>query len=903
MPALSTAPHDPKGDPPVLSIVLCSTVAVFVLIGICVARRNSPLMVIQESVHGRVRGAMSALGVGNEILQSIPVVRYGQVLLAEAGQGSEQTSDHTTTDAWKLRMPRSHDSLPRRQCRWKDDMQQTASHARGKKALKRFRLVYRPYRPMTYTGDAELGGTAHKNDDNNEKNSQPDDNKGQMVKDRGTYKYLNQFHLESSKFDDVAVYLSPTNSVPRRLVVQASGRVLANVNELRTGDWIRTNVRGNVPKVLSMAEWALTPFRQHGILAKINGSIRLLIVAIPLQMMLAIPGLNEWEDEEVKDTYTDYPGFHWNWPKYAVNPLDMAPGSEIQSNALLDVRRRAECPRKLVVKDGDRWVEMEVDGDKRIDLKYVFISYQWDRFKEEDKGQKKQIDRMAEVITERQGCSAYWRDERTAFQEDGDEKDYDIYTMCDVIRGSSCVAVMLKEDTAEERKGWGSRMWTLQEGLLAPRENILFCHEAVDGQLVSKPLHKVEMTSTVWARTDFNNRASEDATRLLAEHYSGLLTLSRLELLSVTIAALGGKRKTEKTKSDLAYAVMGMMRYRVNRNDGNTVFQNLARLSLGNDSDQLVERMLCLLPREQWEASEGGVKIKKPVFNTLTVADEYETHLHHITPLCQVVGVAYEDETVMLDNCRAIHIRWKDFPRATVQRDYGFKKLFAALFLAAGFWWLGFGVQMVIYYIPFWSDFISNVKVSLIAWLAAGFIFVGLLLSVASPFSVRRLFGGTVLKSSPSLVAFEGFMPREELEKMVFGNDTGRLTYAPSATPLMRDHRNKKERSGVEPEWIKDQNNSALPSLRQGHHIFTLVDMGELSVTIFTAERPPTVALLCGREGGMLRAVLCSWRFETDTLYKETVVRMPSRVYEAAAAKGWLKMSLKTQNEARRMRK
>lgn len=91
-------------------------------------------------------------------------------------------------------------------------------------------------------------------------------------------------------------------------------------------------------------------------------------------------------------------------------------------------------------------------------------------------------------------------------------------------------------------------------------------------------------------------------------------------------------------------------------------------------------------------------------------------------------------------------------------------------------------------------------------------------------------------------------------------------------------------------------------SLPIGHQLFTLVDMGELSVSIFSAERPPTVALLTGREGGMLRAVLCSWRFENDCLYRETVVRMPSRVYEAATAKGWLKLSLRTQDQARRMR-
>jgi hypothetical protein len=80
--------------------------------------------------------------------------------------------------------------------------------------------------------------------------------------------------------------------------------------------------------------------------------------------------------------------------------------------------------------------------------------------------------------------------------------------------------------------------------------------------------------------------------------------------------------------------------------------------------------------------------------------------------------------------------------------------------------------------------------------------------------------------------------------------------------------------------------------LPKGHHLFTLADTGRLSVSVFSAERQPTVALICGREGGMLRTVLCSGRFKNDCLYKETVVRMPSHVYDAASAKGWLKISL-----------
>jgi hypothetical protein len=274
----------------------------------------------------------------------------------------------------------------------------------------------------------------------------------------------------------------------------------------------------------------------------------------------------------------------------------------------------------------------------------------------------------------------------------------------------------------------------------------------------------------------------------------------------------------------------------------------------------------------------------------------FGTRVHHISPLCEVVGVAEEDQTVMIDSCRAIQIRWKSFPQPGVQRNRGTKKSLAAIFVTAGLVWLTFGLQLAIAYIPFWAGFVESLERRLVAWVVVGFLFMGLLLSALSPISVRRLFGGTVLKSSPKLVAFEGVMPIKKLERVVFGNREARLSYAPSATPFCKGNRHMQERRGTEPSWIETPELVPENLLPPGHHLFTLVDMGELTVSIFSAERPPTVALLCGREGGMLRAVLCSWRFEKDCLYKETVVRMPSTVYEAAKPKNWLKLSLMTQN-------
>ena len=92
--------------------------------------------------------------------------------------------------------------------------------------------------------------------------------------------------------------------------------------------------------------------------------------------------------------------------------------------------------------------------------------------------------------------------------------------------------------------------------------------------------------------------------------------------------------------------------------------------------------------------------------------------------------------------------------------------------------------------------------------------------------------------------------------------------------------------------WVKHPTQQAALKISKGHRLFTLVDTGSLTISIFEAVRPPTVALICGKEGGMLRTVLCSWDFVNDCLYRETVMRMPSEVFDMARAKGWLKLCL-----------
>lgn len=53
-----------------------------------------------------------------------------------------------------------------------------------------------------------------------------------------------------------------------------------------------------------------------------------------------------------------------------------------------------------------------------------------------------------------------------------------------------------------------------------------------------------------------------------------------------------------------------------------------------------------------------------------------------------------------------------------------------------------------------------------------------------------------------------------------------------------------------------------------------------MTATLFLAARPPVCFLLAGAEGGMQRAIGCSYDWSTATLYRETVLRMETPIQD-----------------------
>jgi hypothetical protein len=75
-----------------------------------------------------------------------------------------------------------------------------------------------------------------------------------------------------------------------------------------------------------------------------------------------------------------------------------------------------------------------------------------------------------------------------------------------------------------------------------------------------------------------------------------------------------------------------------------------------------------------------------------------------------------------------------------------------------------------------------------------------------------------------------------------------------------------------------------------------LVDTHVMTVTLFEAARPPIGFLLAGSEGGMQRAIGVSLDWTTNTLYRECVLRMDTRVLGAMPRVSRVRLGLRRED-------
>ncbi|ERF72849.1 hypothetical protein EPUS_04284 [Endocarpon pusillum Z07020] len=693
-------------------------------------------------------------------------------------------------------------------------------------------------------------------------------------------------------------YLSPTDGHLSKLVVQA----VDDVYDTRArSTWRRTFMRDVSPLMVRIANWAINSVPLDK--AHWSGedwalvSAKWLLACVLLMGVMPVPTPGEGEIRN-RGWYDPFPYRFWGYAKYWRNLHE----NETKTGNADEEHRRAQqriknqeigLEKELSEEDGglnpvdDRLLQprylcfldtsqtqmpatpMKVEDWKAREPsatqpEYMFIAYTAEQFR----GLKdlQALAQLAERATREAGLSAYWIG--SSCMPDEQELEQDVYRISDVIRGAKAMAIIVghpvnnrSENFSPEDllKQWGRRMWTLPEALLSPRGNSIKIYSRVTDE--PWEILKANFAHIVWHDAPW--------TRQLMDHYEGTLILSPLELVVLALRCLNTRDVDRETHfpGDLSYVLMGLLRRRPRANRFDSAFQAFARLSLANDSNKLIERLVCIHPKnpdQTWSCTE----------------DAWNVQLWDIYPTIQVAGVGHDD-TVILDGAFGAAIRWKSFAPVAYASQTSWKRYTANLALRSsslvfltGTILLGIGARA--------GGTLRAVGVALMLFSVA--------VVLASPYLVRVQYGGKLWDTQPWFFGFEGYLDIETIESHIFGTYRGRLTWSPSSSPLSRHYSNEfGECIGLDPTSdveVRRLVEEARTAAYGKQKIFTLVDTFTLQVTLFSAVRPPITALLCGSEGGMQRAIMCSYDAKTQTLYRESVLRMETLVLERMSRVG-----------------
>ncbi|EGN98187.1 hypothetical protein SERLA73DRAFT_161075 [Serpula lacrymans var. lacrymans S7.3] len=540
---------------------------------------------------------------------------------------------------------------------------------------------------------------------------------------------------------------------------------------------------------------------------------------------------------------------------------------------------RALYPRLLMLYNSqlDTWASCD-DKDVLIHHPYVAISYrQSDFFKrgEDEKGkivELEQKDALVEKIRRAclgQGYFAYWLD----FECTGasmEEKNLDLYRIADVFRGASFTLITIADSQDDHSlggwKSWGGRVWTLPEALLSPRMRYM----VGDGPVAPVTLRQLAN----WAYEHYDEEVA------IINGYSGKDALERLQRLmllknaiwrrssgSITTPQTGEKAQVSQETlvprseftaypAEKVYALMGFFERRIMPNFLETELQALARLSMANDSDRIAERMVSMLPPKIspsacWYSDE----------------DVYGANLWDVEPDVQVAGIT-KNGALVLDGCHAAAIRWKGFPDVAFLSKMTFKRIVCGSLPYLSWEFLLLGIVLV----PFERS--SGIAI----------IVISLILLLVSPKLIVYSHSGRVMLAQPWLIGVKGIITAEQASKRLYGSTKSSFPqtfYTASGSEFavpneqaIRKGDDSQVTLASGPEWAGN--------------VYTLIDTKSFTIYYFRAERPPTVCVFTGREGGLGRFVLCSESCTINELHKETVLRMPSYISKSMWACDWL---------------
>ncbi len=334
-----------------------------------------------------------------------------------------------------------------------------------------------------------------------------------------------------------------------------------------------------------------------------------------------------------------------------------------------------------------------------------------------------------------------------------------------------------------------------------------------------------------------------------------------------------------------------------------------------------MERLICLLPdtpEQNWEL----------------MADQYKASLWDIYPETQVCGIG-ENDTVIVDGAKAAQIQWSGFSKVRTLRKLTFKRwfflklvvwsplfliisavllaMFPPLMVASGYHSTsrGYAYDYILLESPGRS---ANIAIMVLT------IFI---LALPGPTICGAFMVASYDRWSLASLASRDMCPSRDRSKDIW-HALQQDALERRGSPLSR-HRQGDAIHERTVSYGRDDNDETAPLIEPAvgdistypvepidpcspcgecagsgglycrHHptaascqtqsrspmgkmkVFTLVDTFNMTATLFYAVRPPTVLVMGGREGGMKRAIACSFDITTGALYRETVLRIPSQ--------------------------
>ena len=474
------------------------------------------------------------------------------------------------------------------------------------------------------------------------------------------------------------------------------------------------------------------------------------------------------------------------------------------------------------------------------------------------------------------GVKAFWID---VYCIPDAEAQMDSHRICDVARGSKCMVIALQDKVksrAERRRpqtmddllrNWSARVWTLPEMLLAPTSYDLKIYHAQGKAIVTDIVPKRNMAARAYVGKDAM------LVRQLVDHFEASQQLTLVELLTIGLECLVGRKYSERLRADPVYALMAMVRRRPIPNEEDTLFEAFAKLSLLNDSNSLLERLICILPHRR---GEPWYKLE----------DFWGAKLWDIEPTVQVSAIA-EDQTVILDGGFGATIHWNELNRVAFMKRETIWRSVAALIVRFAPIWLIIGCTLLASFGQPVPSFDGHKKLNPVIGVAIVFFLIAFGAVTTLPYAMLSLYSGKFWSTQAHLFGIEGQVDLEWLEFQLFGFTQGRLRWGQCGSTQSR-HRRKLAAKGA--RWVDDEAESYEPKVKplddsgplptEPDRIFTIVDTYSLTVELIRAVHPPSVALICGHEGGMRRALLCSYDYRTSTFHRETVIRMPTKVLD-----------------------